>query len=1188
MRIYKHQSISREEFMDPVKQQQILDDIGNITFDVNKRLFVLRAVLPLVWKPLVFVLISSVFLEKVPHVQSIIMAKIFAHNIQESDYTRVYILCGLWAALALAPIFNSYKFLERKGSVQLTEGFDTIRYGGAYSIVNSASEIAKIVCNALASVFEMWMLASKIGWAAVLPVIAMVVYSGVSHLTTAKIEHLKKLSEAKKQPSFRTRYYALIDNIRTVKFYGWERAFDDTAMWVDEPDFIPPMFWRVLRFSIDLVGSSTTEIAAALAVTAYMRSSPTLTYVDVTLVMSTSGNITQFVASCMYATQIFKTLKENTKHTERLLKDDESAYIMNAPASDKVSVDLFESQFQWDNDKFALKPTTLQVMSGEFAVVVGRIGSGKSSLLSAICGEMPMTGGKGCVYGRIGYVSQKPWIMNTTLRENVLCGLPFDEDFYWRVIEACALADDISLFPAKDLSEIGHKGINLSGGQKVRLALARAVYSRADIFILDDLLAAVDAYVERQLIDQVLIGNGMLAGKTRILVTHAEHIVPFADRIITLDDGHVASASHDPAKAALSPPRSPTLVGTDSDSSEVNTAPEHFTYKPDGNVDKFEWPYLWRYLKLSGPVALSVSLAIQAFSTYAVYRVENLRMDSMLDQNPETMAASIRKYVVINAFVGIMNLQLIKSRQWLRKVLWSDAVTRTTRKQVLDGITNMPLPLIESLPSQKLRELFYYCRYVTCCRLPFDLSEFVRVVFYAIKTMVQLSDRMPVLLFAVVPYVAARYYLKTSVNSARKAMDKIWRRPGSVSPDTKLDEYIAGRETLRITGSLPHLVDDLRVSFADEHIFRHFTRVSFDYVVFQVDSTCEAAMQVIVFAIQMCRSLDPASNIGLAEIDLTLSLSRKFLNELKWLVNADLNIYGLLPYLARYFIYTELPREAPDIIADSRPPPNWPAAGTIEFRDYGMRYRDDTNLVLQGLALRVRPQEKIGIVGRTGAGKSSLTHALLRLVEPAQGSIYIDGINISKIGLKDLRSAISIIPQDPSLFVGTIRENLDPMNEFTDDEVWSAIRKGQIEEMINTPTSSYDEEKDEDSGPWVAGVGLDKWVESGGKNFSVGQRQLISLCRALLWQRKILILDEATANVDLATDRAVQRIIRQEFAECTILTIAHRLNTVMDSDRILVMDQGKVAEFDSPANLLAQDSLFKSLVESMELNESWT
>ncbi|ORX66364.1 P-loop containing nucleoside triphosphate hydrolase protein, partial [Linderina pennispora] len=192
-----------------------------------------------------------------------------------------------------------------------------------------------------------------------------------------------------------------------------------------------------------------------------------------------------------------------------------------------------------DNDKFALKPTTLQVMSGEFAVVVGRIGSGKSSLLSAICGEMPMTGGQGCVYGRIGYVSQKPWIMNTTLRENILCGLPFDEDFYWRVIEACALADDISLFPAKDLSEIGHKGINLSGGQKVRLALARAVYSRADIFILDDLLAAVDAYVERQLIDRVLIGNGMLAGKTRILVTHAEHVVPFADRIITLDDGHV-------------------------------------------------------------------------------------------------------------------------------------------------------------------------------------------------------------------------------------------------------------------------------------------------------------------------------------------------------------------------------------------------------------------------------------------------------------------------------------------------------------------------------------------------------------------------------------------------------------------------------------------------------------------------
>ncbi|KAJ1957928.1 ATP-binding cassette glutathione S-conjugate transporter ycf1 [Linderina pennispora] len=206
------------------------------------------------------------------------------------------------------------------------------------------------------------------------------------------------------------------------------------------------------------------------------------------------------------------------------------------------------------------------------------------------------------------------------------------------------------------------------------------------------------------------------------------------------------------------------------------------------------------------------------------------------------------------------------------------------------------------------------------------------------------------------------------------------------------------------------------------------------------------------------------------------------------------------------------------------------------------------------------------------------------LVLNNSGAVFIDGVDISSIGLKHLRSKISIIPQDPALFNGTIRENLDPLNEFTDDEVWGAIHKGCIDDIVSTPTEAY-RAGDNNSGPWVEGTGLNKWIEDGGKNFSVGQRQLVSLCRALLWKRKILVLDEATANVDTKTDQIMQRVIHKEFQDCTVLTIAHRLRTIMDSDRILVMDQGRVAEFDTPASLLEQDSLFKDLVESMELNE---
>ncbi|KAJ2530679.1 hypothetical protein GGH20_001766, partial [Coemansia sp. RSA 1937] len=290
--------------------------------------------------------------------------------------------------------------------------------------------------------------------------------------------------------------------------------------------------------------------------------------------------------------------------------------------------------------------------------------------------------------------------------------------------------------------------------------------------------------------------------------------------------------------------------------------------------------------------------------------------------------------------------------------------------------------------------------------------------------------------------------------------------------------------------------------------------------------------------------------------------------------------------LEKYFLVTEhLPREAPAVIETCRPSKQWPSKGQIEFHNYSMQYNPKSSMVLSNLSFAVGCQEKIGIVGRTGAGKSSLVQAIMRMVEPAAGKIIIDGIDIATIGLHDLRSRISIIPQDPVLFYGSIRDNLDPMDEYTDDEVWAAVRATHIEGLLEKPTEKYVEDPDDDDmGVWVEGIGLDKWVKYGGNNFSVGERQLISLCRALLWKRKILVLDEATANIDNKTDQLIQTVLRDEFKDCTILTIAHRLNTVMDCDRILVMDQGTVAEFDTPKNLLARDGPFTQLMASMKLN----
>ncbi|KAJ1720518.1 hypothetical protein LPJ61_006146, partial [Coemansia biformis] len=279
-----------------------------------------------------------------------------------------------------------------------------------------------------------------------------------------------------------------------------------------------------------------------------------------------------------------------------------------------------------------------------------------------------------------------------------------------------------------------------------------------------------------------------------------------------------------------------------------------------------------------------------------------------------------------------------------------------------------------------------------------------------------------------------------------------------------------------------------------------------------------------------------------------------------------------LPFLAKCLMYIKsLEKEAPHIIKDRRPDAEWPEAGTIEFHGYSMHYRPELEPALKDVSFSVAGKEKIGVVGRTGSGKSSLIHAILCLVEPASGSISIDGVDISTIGLHDLRSRMCIVPQTPLLFQGSIRKNLDPRGEHTDDEIWHAICKAQLKEVVNVPT---------------AGIGLDKWIRCDGTNLSAGQRQLVSLCRALLWCWRILILDEATANIDSETDSVIQCILRTEFANTTVITIAHRLNTVMDSDCILVMDSSTVAEFDTPSNLLARNGYFAQLVASMEFNEA--
>ncbi|KAJ1767478.1 ABC transporter C member 13 [Coemansia sp. RSA 1843] len=677
---------------------------------------------------------------------------------------------------------------------------------------------------------------------------------------------------------------------------------------------------------------------------------------------------------------MFAEVRQKSEFIGQLLQPDDFEFVkIDRSSSDsKVAIELDQCSFSWGTDKFRIAPTTLTVNAGEMVMVVGRVGSGKSSFVTALCGEMPIAGGSGKVHGRIGYVEQKPTILDDTLRENVLMGQDFDEKFFWQVIEACDLTQDIQEMPESDLTEVGTSG---------------ALYLRADVYIFDDLLSAVDTRVEKHIVDKVLSSNGIIGTKTRILVTHALHVLPLGNKIITFVDGCADIVEQTPKEVvdanAISDDE---RQGTETTPSKTDT-PESTNKKKPLHSDEIDF-----------------------------------------DNPPVKWSHMLQVLGLTDRFIG--------------KLIRLNALNISTR--LTPYLARLSQWLVETMHTELIRSTILVCS------------------------------------------IWWRFYTEKAVSSGE--IDAV------ISLSTGMARY-------------------LNILFGMESNFNRFRR-RFSIVLFYLEN---------------------------------------------------------------------LPQEAPTTIQHSRPPKDWPHAGTIEFENYSMRYHSGLDLVLKDLSFSVRSNEKIGIVGRTGAGKSSMAQALMRIVEPASGKIVIDGVDISSIGLFDLRSRISIIPQDPALFTGTIRDNLDPLHQHSDEAIWKAIKLAHIADLLEIPTGKYvkpDMTKDlpddyNDVGPWIEGVRLQKWVEHDGKNFSVGQRQLISLCRALLWRRKILLLDEATANVDSKTDQIMQSVIRKEFKNCTILTIAHRLGTIMDSDRILVVDDGQIVEFDTPADLLKRNGHFALLVESM-------
>ncbi|KAI1697770.1 ABC transporter transmembrane region domain-containing protein [Ditylenchus destructor] len=971
--------------------------------------------------------------------------------------------------------------------------------------------------------------------------------------------------------------------------------------------------------------------------------------------------LTNSIRAFVSGKRILKFLNEDEQKPSHICRDD---------VTKPFAVEMQNCSFTWDDAKPEsvirhLSNVSLNVKQGELIGVVGRVGSGKSSLLAAIMGEMETITAQNstCVVSAksIGYVPQQPWIQNKTLRGNITFEKIYHEDYYQKTIEACALLDDIKLLAAGDLTEIGEKGINLSGGQKARVSLARAVYQQADLYILDDVLSAVDSHVGSHIFSQVIGPNGLLNRTTRIFALNSLAFLKDCDRIVVMhegkiyeigsfgellnrNDGPFADLMREYLEKQVERQKSQLLDGDIDEDSELTEVLRELSSSQRRSISE-ELPRMEMSSSsfearspLSGVMPSSVTR--RRISSRSVNRqMSHSSQDSCHQPNSGCDQSSQSNQSLIDAGRLIDEEELatgIVSRKVYLDYLKCFGVILAVgffvamgSSSVLEALSNVWLAKWSSeaqkLPANSTDTAHTAWNLAIYGGFGFMNSIFITIsggilaigAYHASKTF---HDRLLFSLFRSPMSFFDRTPLGRIINRLSNDIDRVDENV----PFFILFTFIMLASALTSLIAILFVVPGLIVVIAPMAIiffllvhfynrasvqFRRLSNKSWSTVCSLIQDAYSGADSIRIYNVmdifgeRICKIADFASESVLVEVivnrwiqirmDLLTGLSTFIfilvaiilgdqrlisLGAVAMIINSGISFSGYFGEIARIWRECEVSVVAVErineYIANDHEaewrlpvrnvlPRNWPLTGKIVFDKLCLRYRPTSDLILKAVSFEVQSGEKVGIVGRTGAGKTSLTLAIFRIIEPCSGMIQIDGVDITTVGLHDLRQALTIIPQDPVLFCGTLRTNLDPFNEFSDDQVWSAIEKAYLKDFV----MGFENQLLHD-------------ISEGGNNLSVGQRQLVCLARALLRIRstKILVLDEATASIDPETDRLIQLSIRENFNTCTILTIAHRLNTVLDYDKILVMDAGKVSEYDSPNTLLANsESLFSSL-----------
>uniref|UniRef100_A0A4W5L8M2 ABC-type glutathione-S-conjugate transporter n=1 Tax=Hucho hucho TaxID=62062 RepID=A0A4W5L8M2_9TELE len=984
----------------------------------------------------------------------------------------------------------------------------------------------------------------------------------------------------------------ILNGIKILKFYAWEKAFLEQVLGYREKELKALKKSQILySISIASFNSSTFLIAFAMfGVYVLIDDKNVLdaqkVFVSMALINILKTPLSQLPFAMSTTMQAIVSLKRLGKYLcSEELKDDNVA---KAPLStDGEGVLIDNGTFSWTKEgPPCLKRINVRVPQGSLVAVVGHVGSGKSSLLSAMLGETEKRNGSVSIKGSVAYVPQQAWIQNATVQDNVMFGREKQKTWYQRVLDACALLPDLEILPAGDSTEIGEKGLNLSGGQKQRVSLARAVYRKADVYLLDDPLSAVDAHVGQHIFDKVIGPKGVLRDKTRVLVTHGMSFLPQADLILVLVDGEITESGSyqellsrhgafaDFIHTFASNDRKESVTETAAQRGRTSLGDTNSTnlqgMEPMSEIDEEQVPEdLGKLMEVdkarTGRVRLEMymeyfktigmAFIIPIVFLYAFQQGASLAYNYWLSLWADepivngTQVDTDMKLAVYGALGFAQGIAIFGTTVAIS--VGGIIASRHLHMDLLKNVLHSPMSFFETTPSGNLLNRFAKEIDAIDCMIPDGLKMMLGYLFKLMEVCIIVMLATPFAAVVILPLAilyafVQSFYVATSCQLRR--LESVSRSPIY----THFNETVQGASVIRAFGEQHRFIvqANKRVDFNQTSYFPRFVATRWLAVNLEFVGN-GVVLAAAILSVMGKDTLSPGI-VGLA-----VSHSLQVTGILSWIVRSWTDVENNIVSVERVKEYADTAKEAAWNVEGSSLPLAWPQTGTIEFQDYGLQYRKGLDWALKGITLKIQEREKVGIVGRTGAGKSSLALGIFRILEAAKGEIYIDGVNIAEIGLHDLRSRITIIPQDPVLFSGSLRMNLDPFDTYTDEEIWSSLELAHLKNFVSNLPDKLNYECSE-----------------GGENLSLGQRQLVCLARALLRKTKILVLDEATAAVDLETDTLIQSTIRQQFEDCTVLTIAHRLNTIMDYTRVIVMDKGHISEMDSPTNLISNRGQF--------------